>query len=122
MGLRAGVAARVRFANYSSGRIALSRRRRPGAPVRLPVRHGARRDAGQSPERPGPGPDTRIGMARHHAVTPTRREFCFSSAAALVGLSIKADRPVSGAFVNDDVAIGHLLRNRPPFEPAKTIE
>jgi len=61
-------------------------------------------------------------MARHHAVKPTRREFCFSSAAALVGLSIKGDRPVSGAFVNDDVAIGHLLRNRPPFEPAKTIE
>jgi NAD(P)-binding Rossmann-like domain len=61
-------------------------------------------------------------MARHHAVKPTRRAFCFSSAAALIGLSIKGDRPVSGAFVNDDVAIGHLLRNRSPFEPAKTIE
>ena len=41
-------------------------------------------------------------MARDQPLTPTRREFCCSSAAALVGLSIKGDRPVAGAFVNDD--------------------
>ena len=58
-------------------------------------------------------------MARNHPLTPTRREFCFSSAAALVGLSIKGDRPVAGSFVNDDVAIGHVIRNRGPIGPAR---
>jgi hypothetical protein len=51
-------------------------------------------------------------MARHQPLTPTRREFCFASAAALVGLSIKGDRPLAGGFVNDDMPVGHALRAR----------
>ena len=31
----------------------------------------------------------------------TRREFCALGGAALVGLSIKGDRPIEGEFVND---------------------
>jgi glycine/D-amino acid oxidase-like deaminating enzyme len=42
-----------------------------------------------------------------------------SSSAALVGLSLKSDRPVAGAFVNDSFAQGHLLRDRANFPPAK---
>jgi glycine/D-amino acid oxidase-like deaminating enzyme len=49
---------------------------------------------------------------------PTRREFCFSSAAALVGMSIKGDRPIAGSFVNDDAAIGHVIRARSGMGPA----
>jgi glycine/D-amino acid oxidase-like deaminating enzyme len=52
-------------------------------------------------------------VARDHSLTRTRREFCLTSAAALVGLSIKGDRPVAGSFVNDDVGAGHALRDRP---------
>jgi hypothetical protein len=53
---------------------------------------------------------------------PTRREFCFSSAAALIGLSIKGDRPIAGGFVNDDVAIGHVIRGRGAIgPPARTV-
>jgi hypothetical protein len=53
---------------------------------------------------------------------PTRREFCLSSAAALVGLSIKGDRPIAGAFVNDDAAIGHVIRARSDMgPPARTV-
>jgi hypothetical protein len=51
-------------------------------------------------------------MARHQPVIPTRREFCAASAAALVGLSIKGDRPLAGGYVNDDMPIGHALRQR----------
>ena len=46
------------------------------------------------------------------APLPTRREFCFASAAALVGLSIKGDRPLAGGFVNYDASVGHALRSR----------
>src|SRR5262249_15786463 len=77
-----------------------------------------RRDAGQPPERPGAGADARGRVARDQPLTPTRREFCVSSAAALVGLSIKGDRPVAGAFVNDDAAAGHLIRDRVGMGPA----
>ena len=49
----------------------------------------------------------------------TRRQFCLSSA-ALVGLSLKADRPLAGAFVNDDVGLGHAIRDRGPIGPAKS--
>src|SRR5262249_60155746 len=59
-------------------------------------------------------------MARDQPLTPTRREFCLASAAALVGLSIKGDRPLAGGFVNDDVSIGHALRNRAAAGAATT--
>ena len=51
-------------------------------------------------------------------MTPTRREF-FGAAAALVGLSIKGDRPIPGGFVNDDVGLGHAIRERHPIGPAR---
>src|SRR4051794_41888929 len=54
--------------------------------------------------------------------TVTRREFCASSSAALVGLSIKGDRPIAGGFVNDDVSAGHAIRGRGAIEPARTSE
>ena len=59
-------------------------------------------------------------MARNQPLT--RREFCFGSAAALVGLSIKGDRPLAGRFVNDDMAAGHALRDRRPLDPPRHVE
>jgi len=59
-------------------------------------------------------------MARDQPLTPTRREFCVASAAALVGLSIKGDRPLAGGFVNDDMPIGHALRARAAVGAAAT--
>ena len=59
-------------------------------------------------------------MARHQPLTPTRREFCVASAAALVGLSIKGDRPLAGGFVNDDMPVGHALRGHAPLGAATT--
>jgi glycine/D-amino acid oxidase-like deaminating enzyme len=49
----------------------------------------------------------------------TRREFCATGAAALVGLSIKGDRPVAGGFVNDEMTLGHAIRDRQPAGPAR---
>jgi hypothetical protein len=57
-------------------------------------------------------------MARHQPLTATRREFCVASAAALVGLTIKGDRPLAGGFVNDDMPTGHTLRARGPVGAA----
>jgi protoporphyrinogen oxidase len=42
-----------------------------------------------------------------------------SSSAALVGLSLKSDRPIAGSFVNDSFQQGHLLRDRATFPPPK---
>lgn len=51
----------------------------------------------------------------------SRREFLHSASAALVGLSIKADRPIAGSFVNDSLQLGHRLRDRSAFPaPRKT--
>jgi glycine/D-amino acid oxidase-like deaminating enzyme len=58
-------------------------------------------------------------MARNHPVKPTRREFCASSAAALVGLTIKGDRPLAGEFALDEVCIGHLIPERGAIPPAR---
>ena len=49
----------------------------------------------------------------------SRRKFLQSSSAALVGLSLKSDRPIAGSFVNDSFAQGHLLRDRASFPPAR---
>jgi glycine/D-amino acid oxidase-like deaminating enzyme len=57
-------------------------------------------------------------MAGDLSVKQTRREFL--SSAALIGLSVKAARPLAGAFVNDDVSLGHVIRDRQPVGPAKT--
>ena len=59
-------------------------------------------------------------MAPDQPLNPTRREFVVSSAAALVGLSIKGDRPLAGAFVNDDINPGHVIRGRGAMGAAST--
>ncbi len=43
---------------------------------------------------------------------PTRREFLTLSSAALIGMSIKGERPIAGSFVNDNFTLGHKLRDR----------
>ena len=51
----------------------------------------------------------------------TRRKFLQAGSAALVGLSVKADRPIAGGFVNDSFQFGHLLRDHAHFSsPRKT--
>lgn len=52
----------------------------------------------------------------------SRRKFLQASSAALVGLSVKGDRPIAGGFVNDSFQFGHLLRDRASFPRAKKIE
>jgi hypothetical protein len=51
-----------------------------------------------------------------------RRKFLGLSSAALVGLSLKSDRPIAGSFVNESVQAGHLLRDRATFPAPKRIE
>jgi hypothetical protein len=51
----------------------------------------------------------------------SRREFLQSASAALIGLSIKADRPIAGSFVNDSFQLGHQLRDRANFPGAKQV-
>jgi len=51
----------------------------------------------------------------------SRRKFLRAGSAALVGLSVKADRPIAGGFVNDSFQLGHRLRDRAHFPaPRKT--
>ncbi len=47
-------------------------------------------------------------MERHRPLIPTRRQFL---SAALVGLPLKAERRVSGDFVNQSQIVGHTLRD-----------
>jgi hypothetical protein len=49
----------------------------------------------------------------------SRREFLQSASAALIGLSLKGDRPIAGSFVNDSFAQGHRLRDHASFPRAK---
>jgi len=51
-----------------------------------------------------------------------RRKFLGTGSAALVGLSLKADPPIAGSFVNDSFQMGHFLRDRASFPAAKRIE
>ncbi len=51
----------------------------------------------------------------------SRREFLQSASAALVGLSLKGDRPIAGSFVNDSFQLGHQLRDRASFPQPKQI-
>jgi hypothetical protein len=44
-----------------------------------------------------------------------RRKFVGLGSAALVGLSLKSERKIQGSFVNESVAVGHLLRDRASF-------
>lgn len=51
-----------------------------------------------------------------------RRKFLETGSAALVGLSLKSEKKVEGSFVNDSFQMGHFLRDRAAFPPAKRIE
>jgi len=51
-----------------------------------------------------------------------RRRFLGTSSAALVGLSLKSERHIEGAFVNDSFQMGHLLRDRSAFPATKRSE
>ena len=53
----------------------------------------------------------------------SRREFLQSASAALVGLSLKGDRHISGSFVNDSFQAGHRLRDRVGFtSPTQVVK
>ena len=52
----------------------------------------------------------------------SRRNFLHAGSAALIGLSVKGDRPIAGGFVNDSFQLGHKLRDRPSFPKSKNIE
>ncbi len=55
-------------------------------------------------------------------MTVSRRAFVQAGSAALIGLSVKGDRPIAGTFVNDSPQVGHQLRDRSPFPPAQRVE
>jgi NAD(P)-binding Rossmann-like domain len=56
-------------------------------------------------------------------LTVSRRGFLQSASAALVGLSLKSERPIVGSFVNDSFQLGHQLRDRASFPaPKQTIK
>lgn len=48
-------------------------------------------------------------------MTVSRRTFLQSASVSLIGLSLKRDRPIAGAFVNESFQQGHLLRDRGNF-------
>jgi glycine/D-amino acid oxidase-like deaminating enzyme len=52
----------------------------------------------------------------------SRRRFLAAGSAALIGLSVKADRPIAGSFVNDSFELGHRLRDRASLPAAKNVE
>ena len=54
-------------------------------------------------------------------MSTSRRQFLQSASAALIGLSIKGDRPVVGTFVNDSFQMGHQLRDRASFPQPKQV-
>jgi hypothetical protein len=55
-------------------------------------------------------------------LTIGRRKFIGAGSAALVGLSLKADKKIEGSFVNEAAATGHLLRDRAQFPAPKRTE
>jgi len=55
-------------------------------------------------------------MERDRALT---RRAVLGAAPALLGFSRKADRAISGSFVNDSFPLGHRLRDRSPFAGSK---
>jgi phytoene dehydrogenase-like protein len=50
-----------------------------------------------------------------------RRHFLAQTSAALIGLSLKSDRPIPGSYVNESAQLGHQLRDRASFQtPTKS--
>jgi hypothetical protein len=45
-----------------------------------------------------------------------------AGSAALIGLSIKGDRPIAGEFVNESFQLGHKLRDHGSFVPTTKLE
>jgi hypothetical protein len=52
----------------------------------------------------------------------SRRKFLRAGSAALVGLSVKGDRPIAGAFVNDSFPLGHQLRDHAAFPAVRRVQ
>jgi phytoene dehydrogenase-like protein len=53
----------------------------------------------------------------------TRREFLQTGSAALIGLSLKSEKKITGSFVNESFQAGHLLRDHAKFPaPKQTIK
>ena len=52
----------------------------------------------------------------------SRRKFLEAGSAALIGLSTKGDRAISGGFVNESFQVGHTLRDRASFAPTTRVE
>jgi glycine/D-amino acid oxidase-like deaminating enzyme len=51
-----------------------------------------------------------------------RRKFLGLSSAALIGLSLKSERPIAGSFVNESFQAGHLLRDHATFPTPRQTE
>jgi predicted NAD/FAD-dependent oxidoreductase len=59
----------------------------------------------------------------HQSLTVSRRRFIQSASAALIGLSVKSERPIGGSFVNESFEQGHMLRDRASFRaPKQTVK
>lgn len=54
-------------------------------------------------------------------MSTSRRQFLQSASAALIGLSIKGDRTITGSFVNDSFQLGHQLRDRAKFPAPRQV-
>jgi hypothetical protein len=52
----------------------------------------------------------------------SRRKFLEAGSAALIGLSVKGDCAITGAFVNESFQLGHTLRDRASFAPPTKVE
>jgi len=98
-------------------------RRWPSRAVSVPTGHGSAADASEPAERSGIGSRLRPGLEAYQSLKTSRREFLQSASAALVGLSIKGDRPIAGSFVNDSFQTGHRLRDRARFpQPTHVVK
>ena len=53
---------------------------------------------------------------------PSRRRILTLAAPALVGLTAKAGRVITGGFVNDAFPLGHRIRDRGAFKPPARTE
>jgi glycine/D-amino acid oxidase-like deaminating enzyme len=51
-----------------------------------------------------------------------RRKFLRLGSTALIGLSLKSERPIAGSFVNDSFQAGHRLRDQAAFTAPKRTE
>src|SRR5258708_1276108 len=115
MGLCAGGTISVRASGAAAGGAALPVGAHSARAVSLPQRHAAGRRGAEPAERPGAGSILRTRVEGDLALT-SRREFL---SAGLVGLTVKAERHIGGAFVNESHAQGHRLRDRSPCKAPK---